>query len=148
MKMSYSILVTLHLFAAFIFVGTVFFEVLMLEGIRRHVPAEAMRQVEAAIGRRARRFMPFVLLVLYGAGIAMAWQHRDVLAHPLATPFATLLSLKIILAASVLGHFIVAVTLGGKGRLRSRHFRRIHYSVFWHMVGIVFLAKAMFYLHW
>ena len=147
-SMSYPVLVTLHLFAAFIFVGTVFFEVLMLEGIRKHVPAEAMKQVETAIGRRARRFMPFVLLVLYGAGIAMAWQHRDVLAHPFASSFGTLLTLKIVLALSVLGHFITAVTLSAKGKLRSRHFRRIHYSVFLHMVGIVFLAKAMFYLHW
>ena len=52
--MNYVVLITLHLFAAFIFVGTVFFEVLMLEGVRKHVPHEAMRAVEKAIGRRAR----------------------------------------------------------------------------------------------
>src|SRR3546814_3953032 len=97
---------TLHLFAAFIFVGTVFFEVLMLEGVRKHVPHEAMRQVEQAIGLRARRIMPWVLLVLYGAGISMAWHYRSVLAHPLDSTFATLLPLKIVLALSVLGHFI------------------------------------------
>src|SRR3546814_13250409 len=81
--MNYAVLITLHLFAAFIFVGTVFFEVLMLEGVRKHVPHEAMRQVEQAIGLRARRIMPWVLLVLYGAGISMAWHYRSVLAPPL-----------------------------------------------------------------
>lgn len=146
--MNHFVLVTLHLFAAFIFVGTVFFEVLMLEGIRKRVPHEAMRQVEMAIGQRARAFMPWVILVLYGAGIAMAWEYRAALAHPLASSFATMLTLKILLALSVLAHFITAITFSKKGLLKSRHFRRIHLSVFLHMVGIIILAKAMFYLHW
>lgn len=146
--MSHFVLVTLHLFAAILFVGTVFFEVFILEGIRRPVGRDAMRTVETAIGRRARRLMPFVIAVLYGAGIAMAWQYRDALAHPFASSFATLLSIKILLALSVLAHFITAVTLGARGKLKSRHFRAIHMSVFCHVVLIVFLAKAMFYVSW
>lgn len=143
--MSYSVLITLHLFAAFIFVGTVFFEVLILEGIRPHVQHDAMRQVEMAIGRRARKIMPWAILVLYGAGIAMAWHYREVLAHPFAGGFATLLSIKILLALSVLAHFITAMVLSTKGLLKTRHFQRIHISVFIHMLGIVLLAKAMLY---
>ena len=146
--MSHFILNVLHLFAAIMFVGTVFFEVLILEAIRQSVGHEAMRLVESAVGRRARQIMPFVILVLYSAGIGMAWQYRAVLAHPLDTSFATLLWIKIILAISVLGHFITAVTLGARGKLRSRHVRFIHISVFCHVVLIVFLAKAMFYINW
>jgi len=146
--MSHTILVIIHLFAAFIFVGTVFFEVLMLEGIRSRVPRESMREVELAIGRRARKFMPWVILALYGAGIGLAWQYREALAHPFASGFGTLLSLKIILALSVLAHFISAITLSARGLLKSRHFRRIHISVFLHMLGIILLAKIMFYVHW
>lgn len=144
--MNYVVLITLHLFAAFIFVGTVFFEVLMLEWVRKHVPREAMRQVEGAIGRRARRIMPWTLLVLYGAGIGMAWHYRAVLAHPLDSTFAMLLTIKIVLALSVLGHFITAMILGGKGLLKTRYVQRIHISVFTHMVGIILLAKTMLYL--
>lgn len=144
--MSHSVLVTLHLFAAIMFVGTVFFEVLILEGIRKPLGREAMRNVELAIGRRARRIMPFVMIVLFGAGLGMAWQFRDALAQPFASHFATLLWIKIILAFSVLGHFIFAITMSGTGRLKSRHFQIIHLSVFCHVVLIVFLAKAMFYL--
>src|SRR6185437_13663380 len=121
--MGYFALITLHLFAAIMFVGTVFFEVLILEGIRKPVGREVMRTVETAIGRRARRLMPFVIVLLYGAGIAMAWQYRDALSHPFASSFATLLSIKIILALIVLAHFITAVTLGARGKLRSRHFK-------------------------
>ncbi|WHZ12970.1 MAG: putative membrane protein [Burkholderiaceae bacterium] len=146
--MSHFWLVTVHLYAAITFVGTVFFEVLILEGIRKPLGREAMRNVELAIGRRARRFMPFVMLLLYGAGVAMAWQYRGALAHPLASSFALLLWIKIGLAASVLAHFITAMTLSGTGRLKSRHFQLIHLSVFCHVVLIVFLAKAMFYLRW
>jgi hypothetical protein len=40
------------------FVGTVFFEVLILEGIRKPVGCELMRMIELAIAHRARRLMP------------------------------------------------------------------------------------------
>lgn len=146
--MSYSVLITLHLFAAFIFVGTVFFEVLILEGIRKHVARDAMRDVERAIGKRARQIMPWTLLVLYSAGIGMAWHYRSILAHPFDSSFGTLLTIKIVLALSVLGHFITAMVLGSKGLLKTRYVQRIHISVFTHMVGIVLLAKAMLYLKW
>jgi hypothetical protein len=146
--MGYFALNTFHLFAAIMFVGTVFVEVLILEGIRKTIGRENMRTIEMAIAHRARRLMPFVILVLYLAGIGMAWQYRDALAHPLASSFALLLWIKIVLTVSVLGHFITAMTLTGTGRLRSRHFRMIHISVFLHVVLIVFLAKAMFYLSW
>lgn len=144
--MHHFLLLTLHLFAAIMFVGTVFFEVLMLEFIRKPVGRDCMRTVEIEIARRARRFMPFVIIILYTAGIGLAFQYRDVLAHPFESRFATLLSLKILLAISVLGHFLTAITASARGKLKSRHFKWIHLSVFTHMVGIVFLAKAMFYL--
>ena len=147
--MIYPILLTLHLFAALMFIGTVFFEVLILESVRKHVPAAVMRQVEQGIGKRARRLMPWVLLVLFGAGLGMVWtRYLPLLADPLASSFGTLLSLKILLALSVLGHFFSAMFLLHSGRMNSTYFRRIHLSVFSHMVGIVLLAKGMFYLSW
>ncbi|MBB3343510.1 hypothetical protein [Luteimonas sp. RC10] len=144
----YALLHVLHLFAAFVFVGTVFFEVLILEGVRRHVPRNVMHQIEVAIGARARRLMPWVLLVLYGSGLGMAWRYRALLADPLASSFGTLLTLKIVLALSVFGHFLFAMRLRGRGRLVSSTFKRLHLSVFAHMVGIVLLAKLMFHLGW
>lgn len=147
--MIYPILLTLHLFAALMFIGTVFFEVLIFESVRKHVPAAVMRQVEQGIGKRARRLMPWVLLVLFSAGLGMVWtRYLPLLADPLASSFGTLLSLKILLALSVLGHFFTAMFLLYCGRMNSTYFRRIHLSVFSHMVGIVLLAKGMFYLSW
>src|SRR3546814_13031906 len=87
--------------------------------------------------------MPWVLLVLYGAGISMAWHYRSVLAHPMDSTFATLLTLKIVLALSVLGHFITAMVLGSKGLLQARYVQRIHIIVFTHMIVVLILAKTM-----
>jgi hypothetical protein len=144
--MIYPILLTIHLFCALFFIGTVFFEVLMLEGIRKHMPREVMKQLEMAIGNRARKIMPWVLLGLFSAGIAMAWlQYQPLLAIPLSSPFGLMLWLKIALAISVLGHFIMAMMLRRRGKLHSQNSRRIHWSVFAHVVGIVLLAKWMFY---
>lgn len=145
---SYAILHVLHLFCALLFVGTVFFEVLILESVRRHLPRNVMHQVEAGIGRRARQLMPWVLALLYGSGIGMAWRYRDVLAHPLESSFGLMLTIKIVLALSVFGHFLAAMTLRGRGRLLPSISRRLHISLFWHMAGIVLLAKLMFHLSW
>ena len=86
---------------------------------------------------------------IFGAGLGMVWtRYLPLLADPLASSFGTLLSLKILLALSVLGHFFSAMFLLHSGRMNSTYFRRIHLSVFSHMVGIVLLAKGMFYLSW
>jgi len=145
--MSYGLPLVLHLLAAIAFAGTVFFEVVMLPGMRRHLPRESMREVERALGSRATAVMPWVLLALYAAGIALAWQHRAALAQPLASTFGLLLSIKIVLAASVLGHFATAMAWRRRGTLNGRRSRRLHASVFCHVLLIVVLAKAMFYLH-
>lgn len=144
--MSYGILVTLHLLAAIAFAGTVFFEVVMLEGIRKHVPKAAMLSVEKAIGNRAVRIMPFVLLTLYAVGIVMAFHHGAALARPLESHFGLLLTLKIVLATSVFGHFVTAMILRKKGALNGKRSRIIHVSIFAHIFLIVLLAKGMFYL--
>ncbi len=142
----YPLLLLAHLFAALVFVGTVFFEVLILESVRKHVPKNVMHQVEVGIGRRARQLIPWVLLMLYGSGIGMAWRYRAALAQPFSSTFGLLLTIKITLALSVFGHFLTAMWLRSRGRLVSTVSRRLHLSLFCHMVGIVLLAKCMFYL--
>ena len=145
---AYPYLLLLHLSGAIAFGGTVFFEVLILEGVRRRVPARVITLVEGGIGVRARQVIPWVLLALYGSGLGMAWQHRAVLADPFASSFGLLLTIKITLALSVFGHFLTAMALRRRGRLVSNVFRNIHLSVFGHVALIVVLAKAMFFLQW
>lgn len=144
----YATLLVLHLFAAITFAGAVFFEVLILGGLHGHVPEPTLHAIEAGIGRRARRIMPWVLLLLYGSGIGMAWHYRALLAHPFDSGFAFMLTVKIVLALSVFGHFLTAMHVRARGARASAIFRRIHLSVFCHLIGIIVLAKLMFHLRW
>lgn len=147
--MSYPLFLTLHLFAALVFIGTVFFEVLFLESLRKQLPARIMVLLEQAISRRARQLMPWVLLVLFGAGVGMVWlRYWPLLLAPWQSSLGLLLVLKIGLAVSVLGHFLWAMWLFRRGRMSARHVHIIHTSVFLHMVAIVLLAKGMFYIAW
>ncbi|PJK10928.1 hypothetical protein CO614_03365 [Lysobacteraceae bacterium NML120232] len=144
----YLLMNLLHLFAAFLFVGVVFFEVLFLGSIRKRLPDAIIRPIEKAIGQRAVQLMPWTLLLLYGSGVGMAWRYRAALADPLGNSFGLLLAVKIALALSVFGHFLTAMALRRRGRLIAGASKRIHISVFCHMLGIILLAKLMFALSW
>lgn len=146
--MNYGLLHVIHLLCAFVFIGAVFFEVLILESVRKRVPANFMTVLEQNIMHRARRLMPPVVITLFAAGILMALQHYKGLDTAWQTSFSTLLTVKIVIAASVAGHFVTAITLSLRGRMTSRIFRFVHLSVFTHMLLIVLLAKGMFYISW
>lgn len=149
MHQYYPVLLTLHLFGALMFIGAVFFEVLILEGVRKKVSTRFMNAVENAVGNRARQIMPWALLVLYGAGFGMVWLNYIPVLHDFRnSSFGLLLGIKIMVSLSVFGHFCTAMYWRSQGKLRSLYFKRLHQSVFVHMVCIVILAKAMFYWVW
>lgn len=138
----------IHLFCAFVFVGAVFFEVLILESARKQVPEHYMVAIQQGIMQRARKVMPLVVATLFISGIYMASHYLNSKENWFSSSFSTLLTLKIIVACSVLIHFITAITLSIRGKMRSRYFKFIHLSVFTHMIFIVLLAKGMFYFRW
>ncbi|KAA0944805.1 MULTISPECIES: hypothetical protein [unclassified Pseudomonas] len=147
--MLYFLFLLAHLFAALIFIGTVFFEVLILGRLHKQLPVRVMLLVEQGIGRRARALMPWVLLVLFGAGGGMVWlRYLPALASPSSSSFGALLTLKLILATSVLMHFLLTMLLMRRGQVTAAYLRFVHLSLFCHMVAIVLLAKGMFYLTW
>lgn len=144
--MLYSLLKFAHLTAAAFFIGGVFFEVMILSRATPVLAETQRADFSQALGRRARQVMHWVVLALYGAGIALAWPYRAALQAPLSSSFALLLSLKIVLALSILGHFLLLVVLMRSGRMTAARSRRLHLSVLIHMLGILFLAKTMFVL--
>ncbi|MEH6483717.1 MULTISPECIES: hypothetical protein [Pseudomonas] len=143
--MSYLLIKIIHLCAAAFFIGGVFFEVMILSRASSQLPADARAQLGTALGARARKVMHWVVLALYGAGLALAWNYRAVLAHPFASSFSFLLSLKLLFALSILGHFIVVVWLMRTGRSTPKRSRIIHLSVLTQMICIVVLAKSMMF---
>ncbi|MGH8332354.1 MAG: hypothetical protein ACRER3_10500, partial [Pseudomonas fluorescens] len=72
---------------------------------------------------------------------------RGVLSQPLASSFGTLLSLKIVLALSIIGHYFLLAYWLKSSRLTATRASWIRRSILGHMVLIVILAKAMFYWH-
>jgi hypothetical protein len=146
--MLYLLLKFAHLTAAAFFVGGVFFEVMILSRAARALETTPREQLSKALGQRARQVMHWVVLVLYGAGLGLAWHYRAALTEPFASSFGTLLTLKICLTLSILGHFIAVVFLMRSGRMTHARSRRLHLSVLVQMLAILFLAKAMFLLSW
>ena len=141
--MAYLLVKFVHLIAAAFFIGGVFFEVMILSRATPVLHPGAREQLSKALGRRARQVMHWVVMALYGAGLTLAWHYRAALAEPFASRFSTLLSVKIFLALSILGHFLAVVYFMRAGRLTAARSRFIHLSVLVQMVAIVFLAKAM-----
>lgn len=132
-----------HLLCGISFIGVVFFEVLILEGMRAPLGPQRMAEVERALVARARRIMPWVVATLFLSGIAMATTWWPSLRET-DSRFAVLLWIKIALAFSVLGHFVFALSRAATGCMNSTLFRRLHVSVAIHMLGIVLMAKLMF----
>lgn len=146
--MSYSLLHVVHLLAAIFFIGTLFVEVAVLHRVRQQIPATLMQDVDRAVGARLRVVLHWVVLFVYGAGLGLAWYHRQALASPLSSSFASLLTLKIVLAVGVFLTFGMVAMLLRSGRMTPRRYSAIHWAIFLQMLGIVILAKAMFYLRW
>jgi hypothetical protein len=136
-----------HLAAAAFFIGGVFFQVIILSRATGVLHRGAREQLTRSLGQQASLFMQWVVLALYGAGLALAWHYRAALVDPLASRFGTLLALKICLALSILGHFVAVVILLRSGRMTAKRSQLIHASVLVQMLGIVFLAKAMVLLN-
>ena len=145
----YAVAHIVHLFCAVAFVGGVFFEMLVLSAMHgKQVSHEARKEVEQAISRRAVRVMPWIIIGLLASGLVMAHRYAAAFSNPLASSFSIQLSLKVLLAFSVLLHFVVAVSKMRRGTLTAAWSKYIHRTVFCHMLLIVLLAKTMFYWSW
>lgn len=146
--MIYPFAVILHLLCAIGFIGVVFFEVFILEGMRPRLGAATMEAVEAGLVRRARQIMPFVVGLLFASGGYLGYEQFSASGLSWSNSFSVLLAIKVALALSVLVHFITAMRASLTGCMTSDRFRRTHISIFIHMVLIVILAKSMFYFSW
>lgn len=141
--MLYSWLLIVHLLAAMAFIGTLFFEVVIWHRAREELAWPAQFTSDHAIARRSRQVLHGVVVLLYGAGIGLAWHYRAVLSVPWGSRFAALLSLKIVLALSIIGHYLWLAYLLSHQRLSPRRATWIRRSILGHMVLIVILAKWM-----
>lgn len=146
--MWYALLHVLHLLAAIAFIGVVFFQLVILDRAKRQLEPDDLPALEQALSVRTRAVLHWVVLALYGAGLGLAWQYRQALGAPFSSSFATLLTLKIVLALSVFFSYGALAMLLRSGRMTPALYRQLHWAVLAQMLLIVLLAKAMFYLYW
>ena len=104
-------------------------------------------EAERVISRRAVRVMPFIVLGVFGSGLVMLHRYIDLLRDPFASAFSIQLTLKLCLATGVLVHFLIAVYKIATRTLTVAWSKYIHAAVLVQMLGIVLLAKTMFYIH-
>ena len=146
--MGYSLLHVIHLLSSIFFVGALFVDVLVLDRVRQQSESPAMQPIDKAIAARMRVVLHWVVMVVYGAGIGLGWYHREALKAPLSGSFSALLTIKILLAVGVFMTYGRVALLLRSGRLTPARYRRIRWVIFTQMIGIVLLAKGMFYAHW
>jgi hypothetical protein len=141
----YPWILLLHLSCALIFVGAVVFEVVVIESLKKHFDIVTMQGLEQAVMARVRRFMPFVVVLLFLSGFAVFDIRCDGF-QCVGSRFGNWLLLKVVLAFAVLGVFANAMWAMRHGKMDVCRFRYTHRVVLGLMIGIVFLAKTMFYL--
>ena len=141
----YPWIVLLHLSCAIVFVGAVAFEVIVLESLHKHFDIVTVQRIEQAVMARVRRYMPVVVILLFVSGSMLFDIRCDGFAC-VGSRFGNWLLLKVLLAFGVLDVFANAMWAMRRGRMDVCRFRHTHRIVLALMVGIVFLAKTMFYL--
>ncbi len=169
--MPYEYLVLLHLTCAILFLGAIATEVLVLAPLRGILTDEEFRRIEFFMFRKIRRTYPIFLIPLYGTGFwmyATPFSGAAGLMDFISTTFGLLLTLKMILALGMFSIFALAphlfmpkvaaglgfkakakhmlIVSGGPEDFRTDRFDGVHYLAFALGLGIVFLAKAMFFL--
>lgn len=144
--MTYLLIKTLHLLAAMAFVGTLFFQVLILAPAAQRLDPSVRALLGPVLGQQARHVIHVVAIVLYGAGLTLVWPYRSLLANPLSSTFATLLSLKILLAFMIIGHYAALIFLRRSQRIGERGMHWLNVSLLLHAVLLVICAKSMFVL--
>jgi hypothetical protein len=142
----YGLFLVVHLLCAITFVGAVFFEVLVIEPIEKKLPQGIGQQVAEAIPHRVRGFMPIIVGLLYLTGASMFWVQFSARPDFFHTKFGLLLTAKVLLTFIVLGVFIAAMRAARRGTMDPCRFKYTHRIVGTLMLGIVLLAKGMFYL--
>ena len=141
----YPWILLLHLSCAIIFVGAVVFEVVVIESLKKHFDIITMQGIEQAVMARVRRFMPIVVILLFLSGFAVFDIRCDGF-QCIGSRFGNWLLLKVVLAFAVLGVFANAMWAMRHGKMDVCRFRYTHRVVLGLMIGIVLLAKTMFYL--
>ncbi|BDQ26735.1 hypothetical protein ASB1_04110 [Helicobacter heilmannii] len=98
----YPYVLIVHLFCAVIFLGYLFFDVVILPNVKRIYGEEIANKAEEGIGQRAVKIMPICVLLLLITGGMMVGQYIGGDKGYFETPFQKVLMLKLLFAGGFL----------------------------------------------
>ena len=142
----YGLFLTIHILCAITFIGAVFFEVLVIEPIEKRLPPGLAEALVEEIPKQVRKFMPYVVALLFLTGGGMFWVHFSNRPDFVQSRFGILLMIKMTVAFAVLGVFMASLSAAKRGKMDLCRFRYTHRIVAGLMLAIVLLAKGMYYL--
>lgn len=135
-----------HLFCAIIFIGYLFFDVIVMRFVSKHLDKDTFNRVSTSIEGRITKFMPFVVLTLFLSGGMMASSYIGLEAGFFTTTFQKIFMIKILLASCIFA--LVIMSLSFHFILKKPNpigkYIGIHTLVFTIGVGVTLLAKIMF----
>jgi len=144
--MSYTIVLTIHLFCAVIFIGFVFADVVVLPAMKKVLNEEEHQKVINAISNRARAIFPASVLILILSGGFMLSKYINSELGAFNTNLQLLLILKVVIALIIVSGILYS--LSRKVFKKQPHPIMKHFHKFVLVCGIVIiiLAKFMFIL--
>ena len=140
----YPLLLIVHLFCAIVFVGYLFFDVIIYPNVKR-LGKELDNQVSNAIAKRARRIMPICVLLLLITGIMMMVNYIGGDLGYFGSRFQVLLMIKVALASIIFIFVATSLTCAFVLKCKNPLGKIIHPVAFVLSICIIILAKLMFY---
>ena len=142
--MSYTIILTLHLFCAIIFIGFVFADIFVLPVMKKVLDQESLEKVNLFIGNRARKIFPISLLILVLSGGFMLSKFVNSTLGAFNTPLQVLLMIKVFLAFFIVCGVIYSLSMKLLKKQPHPIMKNFHKFVLVNGFLIVILAKFMF----
>ncbi|MGP1449769.1 MAG: hypothetical protein ACTTJS_01420 [Wolinella sp.] len=136
-------LLTVHLFCATLFIGTVFFWTFIIDVVRNNNPQLDLDEAETLFSRRIRPIMSVNVTILLFTGLALFY-NRHAALKGFDTLYAYALSFKGLLGiAGILAfYFMPQIMKLFKNKMHAHDIA--HYVLFGIMIAIVILAKMLY----
>lgn len=136
-------LLTIHLFCATLFIGTVFFWTFIIDVVRNRNPQIDLDPAETLFSRRLRPIMSVNVTVLLLTGLGLFYNRHGALAG-FDTLYAYLLSAKGLLGVMGILAFYFMPQLMRLFKNQTKAHDIAHYALFVTMILIVILAKMLY----
>ncbi|CBG39547.1 hypothetical protein [Helicobacter mustelae] len=140
MEKIYPFALIIHLFCAIVFVGYLFFDVVVIPIAKSRI--KGGNKLIGSISEVTTSFMPFVILILFLTGGMMVGRY---FSTPIDTILQKLLLIKVILASCIFLLVVFSLSCHFIFKCRNPMGKYVHHIIFSLCICIVFLAKWMFF---